>query len=239
MLDVAVELLLGELSAVLLETQVGKDAEPQPVRIGHPVLCKRSASMLWGIGSPYVFSLIELPSQFSTFSLSFGVRLSQMTGASARVNPVTPLLDAAVEGGADFEGPTKRAVLNHALVIVSGIPPVFWMARVCARLKTLDPPVGPTVLSIAGEQKGQTPEGTREAFDLGGSLVETDGCGPGAIDAGLSGGEEGFQRVEDGREELLDGSPVLDVDLGEGMDIVVTQMNHDGGLLLGVPLCER
>ena len=33
--NVAVEAVLGELAAILLEAQVGKDAEPEPVGVGH------------------------------------------------------------------------------------------------------------------------------------------------------------------------------------------------------------
>lgn len=88
MLDVAIQSLLRELSSVLFETEIGEHSEPQPVCIWHafPGLVKIDHDQ--GSYEHYFFSLMELPSQFSTFVFSFEDMDSQISGATAKAKPM-------------------------------------------------------------------------------------------------------------------------------------------------------
>lgn len=86
-LDVAVQSLLRELSSVFLQPQIGEYSKPEPVCVRHAgsqsVKVDHGYDGLWY----YFFSLIELPSQFSTFDFSFCDMDPQISGATARAKP--------------------------------------------------------------------------------------------------------------------------------------------------------
>lgn len=88
MLDVAIQSLLRELSSILFETEVGEHSEPQPVCIWHALPGSVKIDHEQGGCEHYFFSLMELPSQFSTFVFSFEDIDPQISGATAKAKPM-------------------------------------------------------------------------------------------------------------------------------------------------------
>jgi hypothetical protein len=74
--------------------------------------------------------------------------------------------------------------------------PILWVIWVGPRLATLDPPVCAVIFAMAAKQEGQTPQGTREAFEFRSTLVKSDGSVAGTVDPSLVRGEKRLQGVK-------------------------------------------
>lgn len=86
-LDVTLQPFGRELSSVLLQTEIRKDAEPEPIRVRHAAVGQTLDGTLALELPTHFFSLMEFPSQFSTLPFSLSDNPVQRTGATARAKP--------------------------------------------------------------------------------------------------------------------------------------------------------
>lgn len=108
--------------------------------------------------STYFFSLMEFPSQFSTFVRSLVDIESQISGATANAKPMWRCqYQSHHRAITEPTVLTQRTHLHHSLIIIPRKTPVLRIIGVRPCLDTLNPPLFPAVIPLTTQQARKPP----------------------------------------------------------------------------------